>query len=536
MSLQFVDKVRFELNEIDSMFNSIELNATQQQQSATNTTSSATTNTLNHTNMFRNKLKQQNCQTIAKNTPKIPSNLVKSTIPSFATNTSDVMIYDRKQLMDFLTERQDNLVRTRSEYEAQFENFFSLAKKFHLEKLNNLKLTFKNQILKQQIYFETELLDLCKEYNRDYECAIKLKTNTKTRRLPQQPSPKLEQEKHLVRQFKTDMKKLLDYMRESLINSSDTLIEAYETCQTLKGLEHAETNFQKQNNQMKSTTTALIKSLERTNLIKQTSEESDDEDSTDLDKQLNDEQLQFNKYKQEMDELMHTLDDIELQHLQRKDQLSNKTKFCNKLKSKFKFIESKYDVLNKQITNLKYESYVYKELWTEKKLTNLKSLGSFNDSYLLTSNQKNLDNENSYCEFSKSSAVSSLSPSSLSKSSSTSSLSDCCAADMISSSNDTNSNHVEDASTSSTTSSSSSSLCNQDLSELLAGSTQLDYETNDDLYDQNKEDNRTYLSLTDYNRKLSLINELINLHKSKMSIKDLWSISSSNSTDRKSVV
>ena len=50
-----------------------------------------------------------------------------------------------------------------------------------------------------------------------------------------------------------------------------------------------------------------------------------------------------------MDELMHTLDDIELQHLQRKDQLSIKNKFCNKLKSKFKFIESKYDMLNKQI-------------------------------------------------------------------------------------------------------------------------------------------------------------------------------------------
>ncbi len=34
------------------------------------------------------------------------------------------------------------------------------------------------------------------------------------------------------------------------------------------------------------------------------------------------------------------------------------------------------------------------------------------------------------------------------------------------------------------------------------------------------------LSITDYNRKLCLINELINLHKSKMSPKDLWSISS----------
>jgi len=35
-----------------------------------------------------------------------------------------------------------------------------------------------------------------------------------------------------------------------------------------------------------------------------------------------------------------------------------------------------------------------------------------------------------------------------------------------------------------------------------------------------------YLSLTDYNRKLTLINELINLHKSKMTTKELWSMSS----------
>jgi len=39
-----------------------------------------------------------------------------------------------------------------------------------------------------------------------------------------------------------------------------------------------------------------------------------------------------------------------------------------------------------------------------------------------------------------------------------------------------------------------------------------------------------FLSLTDYNRKLSLINDLINLHKSKMSTKDLWSMSSCTAT------
>jgi len=102
------------------------------------------------------------------NAPKIPSNLVKSTIlPSFSSQSSrpiasEMIVYDRQKLLEFLTERETNLFKTRDEYEEQFENFFALAKKFHIEKLNNLKLTFKNQILKQQIYFETELLELSK--------------------------------------------------------------------------------------------------------------------------------------------------------------------------------------------------------------------------------------------------------------------------------------------------------------------------------------------------------------------------------------
>lgn len=577
MSLQFVDKVRFELNEIDSMFNSIGLNKmpscsshTQHHSSSTlnqvpnsatfshsNTSSSAgsskstNNNNNNPSKLLSNQEKKPEHTMVPSNQPKIPSNLVKSSIPSFSTAASsgiqDLMLYDRKQLLEFLAERQDNLLKTRSEYECQFENFFTLSKKFHTEKLTNLKLTFKNQILKQQIYFETEMLDLCREYSRDYET-----TKTTSKSVSSQssgggkPKPrhqaKLDKEKNLVRQFKTDMKILLDYMRESLINSADTLIEAYETCQTLKSLDHIENQFQKQNNQMKSTTSVLIKSLQRVqqlntdstpstnNNIKQHQDEDDDNDdeesSTKLEKQLTDEQLQFNKYKQEMDELMHTLDDIELQHLQRKDQLSIKNKFCNKLKSKFKFIESKYDMLNKQIASLKYESYVYKELYTEKKRSNLNQL----------------DSENNYCEFnscSKSSAVSSsMSPSSLSKSSSTSSSMSDLVTSSTSSTAETNSNHVveepllPDSSSASTKSSSSSSLCNQDMSELMTGSAHLDDENSSNnssgSEDSNEYDNRCYLSLTDYNRKLSLINDLINLHKSKMSTKDLWSMSSSS--------
>ena len=93
---------------------------------------------------------------------------------------------------------------------------------------------------------------------------------------------------------------------------------------------------------------------------------ADDSELTELNKQLSEEQELFNNYKEEMDDLMHTLDDIELQHLQRKDQLTTKTKFFNKLKNKFKFIETKYDKLNKNIADLKYESYIFKKLWLEK--------------------------------------------------------------------------------------------------------------------------------------------------------------------------
>lgn len=483
--------------------------------------------------------------------PKTPSNLVRSSkLPSFSSHTkfdginSDVIIYDRQKLLEFLNERESNLFKTRDEYEEQFENFFSLAKRFHTEKLNNLKLTFKNQILKQQIYFETELLELSKECMRDYECSGNSKSMNSRRMFSskkQSKADKFEKEKQMVKLFKSDMKKLLDYMREALINSSETLIEAYETCHILKTLETIENNFQKQNSHMKLTTSNLIKSSgdspldndqtsrynknHNNNEIRNDFDESEDSEVSKLNKQLSDEQALFNNYKEEMDELMHTLDDIELQHLQRKDQLTTKTKFFNKLKNKFKFIENKFDKLNKQIADLKHESHIFKKLLIEKQHS---SSSDQSDSNL----ECNIYTKQSSVLSSLSTALSASSSSS-SRSSSTSSLSDCVG-DIISSNNEIN--HSSESSSKSS-SSSSSSLSNQDISELMTGSENLDF---DDLVDEhnvfesdstkNECEDFPHLSLEDYNRKLCLINELINLHKSKMSAKDLWSMSSESET------
>ena len=89
---------------------------------------------------------------------------------------------------------------------------------------------------------------------------------------------------------------------------------------------------------------------------------------------------------------------------------------------------------------------------------------------------------------------------------------------MISSTNDNTSD-------SSSKSSSSSSISNQDISELISDHhfEHLQAKTEDEAEEA---DDFPNLSLSDYNRKLCLINELINLHKSKMSAKYLWSISS----------
>ena len=50
--------------------------------------------------------------------------------------------------------------------------------------------------------------------------------------------------------------------------------------------------------------------------------------------------MQILKYKQDMENLMNTLDDIEVQYLQRKDQMQKKSKLFYQLKSKIKSIEN----------------------------------------------------------------------------------------------------------------------------------------------------------------------------------------------------
>ena len=524
MSLLFVEnELRFGVNDTESMFKDMSIK------------SSATSGTASNEKPLGLPNRDRKISTNSPYAPKIPSNLVKTTIPSFSSSlppNSEVIIYDRQQLIEFLSQREQTLLSTQAEYETQFENFFKLAKRFHIEKLNNLKLTFKNQILKQQIYFETELLEISKECYRDYEFvksgakpAPGLNSKTNRRQSSKLTIDKYEQEKRLVKLFKTDMKKLLDYMRESLINSSDTLIEAYETCQALKNLEQIQNNLQRQNTQMRLMTNTLIKnnktstnedeesrsdeSEESSNSCNDESDDSDSENAKILRKQLSDEQLQFNKYKKDMDDLMHILDEIELQHLQRKDQLNSKIKFFNKLKNKFKFIETKYDVLNKQIASLKYESYVYKQLLDEKDRSIYNGLNDVNCA------------KNEGCECYQC-CPKSLSASSSSRSSSTSSLSDCMA----------DGNQLAET----------EPHPNQELTELNNN----DYveETVFGTVNSNNAHVKAncrpisrhnqlspflpYLSLSDYNRKLSLINDLINLHKSKMSTKELWTMSSSS--------
>jgi hypothetical protein len=257
--------------------------------------------------------------------------------------------------------------------------------------------------------------------------------------------------------------------------------------------------------------------------------DSEDSEEDELSRTLKSEQEMIDKYKREMDELMHTLDDIEVQHLHRKELHLKKDKFLSKLKSKFKFIENKYDSLNKQVTHLKYESDVYKQLWLEKQRSSMKELKEEKHSY-----------ENS-CK------SSSLSPSSSSRSSSTSSLSDCfvdlslneqhigsngASASVITSS--CTSAAVGTTSSSTTTTTTSGHLhTNNDLEDLLNGMEAVDSldedssssshithsseTTSNKKYSSLFQSHASYLSLNDYNRKLNIINNLINLHKTKLS-------------------
>lgn len=450
----------------------------------------------------------------------------------------------KEQLDQFVAEKENHLLNVCNEYDQQYDNFFKIAKKYHIEKLNNLKLQFKNQILKQKIYFETELLEISKECNREYENHLK-KPNK-----PKCSNKRFEKEKQLVKLYKLDMKRLIDYMKEALINSSDTLMEAFETCKVLKSLEQVEKNAQKQNSNLKNSTKNLL-SYKNDSNIKQNDkntynltviEDDDNNKQDEIGKKLTDEQIQFNKYQAEMDELMHVLDDIELQHLQRKDQLTSKTKFINKLKSKFKFIENKYETLNKQITNLKYESYIYKELWHEKQRSS-QTKSKINDTPSSSSSSNNKQHSSYYFNSSTKSSTmsSSLSPSASSRSSSTSSLSDCYhdAIDTTNSDNSRNNNNSSSSNTSCSPSSSSSS--SSILSEII--DNELDEFDDLNLNDNGKHhDNKSAsnsnsklinngLSTQDYNRKLNLINNLISLHKAKQSSKDIWTYKNSELTN-----
>merc|ERR1712071_690676 len=84
-----------------------------------------------------------------------------------ATNaTSNV---SHEELAHWVSEKEKLLTSVSDEYDAQYEQFFTVTKSYHSQRLTNLKLTFKNQILKQKIYFEQELSELGKECSRDYE-------------------------------------------------------------------------------------------------------------------------------------------------------------------------------------------------------------------------------------------------------------------------------------------------------------------------------------------------------------------------------
>lgn len=465
---------------------------------------------------YSSKLKKCSSSHQNKNSPKIPSNLVKviKTTPTFIVNNNsnvdnlhkNTLDEEKQQLVSFISEKEQSLTKARSEYDQNYENYFKLAKKFHIEKLNNLKLTFKNQILKQQIYFETELAELSKECQRDM--LSNTTTTTKTRNSSSShKSNKQDREKHLLRIFKQDMRKLLDYMKEALMNSSDTLIEAYETCHVLKSLEKIENSFYKQNVIMKNSTSNLIRDEATkfdTSKILNRHEEKNDEDNSD--------DQTFNKYKYEMDELIHTLDDIELQHLQRKDQLTSRTKFFNKLKSKFKFIETKYALLNRQCANLRQESVVYKQLWEEKQLSESYDWRCIDNGHVVGLEGVN-EEISCYCKCSTSSSLvpSSRSSRSVSISSLSEEQSSSSTHQLIVEQNSLDEAEDDEASLSGSSSSDSSSS-----SSLQPDEDERFLDTEDDSnLPKIPEYPASYLSMDDYNRKLDIVKNLINLYVSK---------------------
>ena len=99
----------------------------------------------------------------------IPSPISIATSTSTTTTTTGDNDNEKVNLIEKLNKNHKTIVEARNEYLNEYKNFVSIAYKFYDEKYLNLKLKFKNQILKQQIYFESELYDLSKECQRDYD-------------------------------------------------------------------------------------------------------------------------------------------------------------------------------------------------------------------------------------------------------------------------------------------------------------------------------------------------------------------------------
>jgi hypothetical protein len=444
--------------------------------------------------------------------PKTPSNLLKSTSNNLIDSASikPPSIIDKNELLTVLNNTETILLSAKTQYEQNYEKYLSIVLKFYTEKLNNLKLSFKNQILKQQIYFEQELFDLCKECTNEYsETYNKTRTRSNSKNNSQ-----------VIRYYRSEMKNLVDYMRNALLNTAYTLIEAHETCQALKNFEQAYSSFNKQNTCLKNSSSKILNNNKNeNNVVVDNDSIVFDENGEIINRQkLIDDQKQLEKYKQDLEDLMQTLDDIELQHLQRKDLVQLKTKQVQKLKSKLRFIEQKYDALSKKCAQMKCESYLLKRLYEEKKRIQLENQSSSGSACSKTASKTkiiSLNNNNNH------SSSCSLSPSSSSRSSSTTSLSDegLLRYELIGEEDEGEllDQQIDDESASSfnTESSGSSSSADDadDSNSTTSSSDESDEFLLNDFSDSTPQPAST--SSSSLNRKLNLLDDLITFHKSK---------------------
>jgi len=486
----------------------------------------------------------------ARHVPKVQSNLLKSptraspaSTAASKTSASKIEVAaSRDELVDWVGERERHLVSMKNEYEKHYVEYKQLVVKFYTEKLNNLKHSFKNQILKQKIYFETEMLELTREYWSDFEKQQKQqnsssksnspKSNKKSNNNSNINKNKESKNKQLIKLLKDDLRTLVEYMRESLIQSSDTLIEAYETCECLKRLEKTETSISRQYTAMRESTQ---------NLLNKDKKSKTNDDNNEETKQRDEEQARMDKYKSDLDELMNTLDDIELCHLQRKETLGGCCKLAAKLKSKFKFVESKYETLSRQVAALKFESYVYRELWAEKlrsdqqhSASNMRSASRSTSTSSLVDVDCDVSSQCPRDEFivigaSSSSSSSSMMSNHEHQNDTVEHLIPLIDEFDLSDSNSTSSSD-DDASSSD---SAASDLPNENLRNMGENETS----------NESKSSSSSSLPASDYNRKLALITDLINLHKSKSSSynttttntnNDVWYNNSTTTTTQQS--